>query len=332
MSGLVSKIKNEVRKVGANKGKFAYVRDGEKRRYRFLTDADDGQEFVFHDDYRGGIPLTACQETFGRYCPLCEQEGVSKKTNYVWSVWDYEDKEVKAFMFPVNRCSPVSQIINFWETYGTLLDRDYVVGVSGRQLDKTYTVAPMDKVKFRNDKAKPFSHNQLVKMIEKAYPYDDGVDDGDDDGEDFPMNKPKAGKKDDDWGDEEKLPAKEDLESMKPVKLYNMCKERDIEVKARKDADYYVEKLEQWREENEPAQEQDDYDAGDDWGDEADEKPDYEKMSAKELYNLCGDRGIEAPTKKPAKFYINLLEEYDKAQDDWGDSEESGTDDEWEEQ
>ena len=50
-------------------------------------------------------------------------------------------------------------------------------------------------------------------------------------------------------------------------------------------------------------------------------------MSAKELYNLCKERDIKVAPKKPAKYYINQLEEWDTAQEDWGEEEE---DDEWE--
>ena len=52
-------------------------------------------------------------------------------------------------------------------------------------------------------------------------------------------------------------------------------------------------------------------------------------MSAKELYNLCKERGIDAKPKKPVKFYVNLLEEYDSAHEDWEDEDD---DDEWEDE
>ena len=72
----------------------------------------------------------------------------------------------------------------------------------------------------------------------------------------------------------------------------------------------------------------------DDWGDE--EEKDYESMKPIELFKLCKERDIECVTKKPKKFYINLLEEWDAAQEDWGsddDEEEDDWDgDEWEEE
>ena len=54
---------------------------------------------------------------------------------------------------------------------------------------------------------------------------------------------------------------------------------------------------------------------------------DYSEMSAKELYDLCKERGIKVAPKKPAKYYINQLEEWDAAQEDWGEEEDE---DEWE--
>ena len=50
-------------------------------------------------------------------------------------------------------------------------------------------------------------------------------------------------------------------------------------------------------------------------------------MSAKELYKLCKDRGIEVKPKKSEKYYIKQLEEYDQAQDDWSDEDEEEEED-----
>ena len=65
--------------------------------------------------------------------------------------------------------------------------------------------------------------------------------------------------------------------------------------------------------------------------DDEDEKADdpYEGKSAKELYSLCEDRGIEAAPKKAAAYYINLLKEADKASEDWEDVDDE--EDDWDE-
>ena len=175
-------------------------------------------------------------------------------------------------MFAVNNCSPIPSLAALYDTYGTLTDRDYVVTVTGKQQNKSYTVVPMDKVKFRNDKAKPFSESAMLKIIDKAYPLDTDGDDEDDEEE----RKPKQ------------------------------SKNRKADSKNK---------------------------ASDDWEDEEDksEENDYSKMSAKELFALCKERDISVPPKKPAKFYINQLEEYDKAQEDWGEEDEESGDD-WEDE
>lgn len=70
---------------------------------------------------------------------------------------------------------------------------------------------------------------------------------------------------------------------------------------------------------------------------EADDEEDtgsYDEMSVVELYKECKKRGIKAEQKKPAKYYIGLLEkddakaaepEEDESDDDWGDEDEEET-------
>lgn len=244
--GLVDKIKQDVKRSGQNKGKFIYFREGQKIRVRFLTDMDDGMEVTFHDSFEAGINVP-CQELFGKDCPYCDDDSLRTRSQYIWSVWNYETKEVQLFMFPVNNCSPIPALMAMYENYGTITDRDYVISVSGKQQNKTFSVVPMDKVRFRNEKAKAYSKKSILKMLDKAFPCDATEDDYDNE----------------DWGEEEE-----------------------------------------------------------------DDAVDYSEMSAKELYNLCKERDIKVAPKKPAKYYINQLEEWDAAQEDWGEEEED--DDEWE--
>ena len=271
--GLLDKIKNDVKKSGQNKGKFIYFREGNKQRVRFLTDMDDGMEVVFHDSFERSVNVP-CQESFGRDCPYCEDDSLRTRSQYVWSVYNYETKEVQLFMFPVNNCSPIPALMAMYENYGTLTDRDYVISVSGKQQSKTFSVVPMDKVKFRNEKAKPFSDKAILKMLDKAFPSDLS----------------------DDEEDEDEAPKKR-----APKSTGKKSKKHEVE--------------------------EDDYEDDESWEEEDDDKVDYSDMSPKELYELCKERDIKAAPKKPAKFYINLLEEYDQAHEDWDDEEDE---DEWE--
>lgn len=272
--GLLDKIKKEAAKSGSNKSKIFYLKDGQKARVRFLDDMDDGMEIVFHDSYEAGVNVP-CQEQLGRSCEYCDDDTLRTRSQYAWTVYDYESKQVKIMLYAVNNCTPVGALMAMYETYGTLTDRDYVLSVSGKGSDKTFSVVPMDKNKFRNPKAKPLSEETIFDIIDKAFPADDNEEE---------EEKPKkSGKK--------KPPIKGKKSSKK------------------KDEDNEEDEL-PWQDE-----------------DEVDESEvDYEEMSAPDLYKLCKERDIEVEKRKPEKYYIRLLQEYDEAQDDW--SEEDG-DDEW---
>lgn len=327
MGGLLDKIKQDAQKSGGSKSKFFYVKDGDKRRVRFLQDMDDGMEVTFHDNYEANINVP-CRELFGKSCPYCEEEGLRTRVQYAWSVWDYDSNEVKIFMFAMNNCSPIGNVAAMYETYGTLLDRDFIVQRTGKQQNTSYTVIPMDKNKFRNEKAKPYSKKAFLELLDKAYP-----DEHADLYEEKPAKmKPNKKSKDDDEDEEKELPWGEtdidiDYSKMNAKELYKLCEKREIEAEPKNPKEYYIELLEDYDAEKKNSKKKDD--DSDDWGDDEDEaENDYSSMSAKELYKLCKDRNIEALPKKNEKYYINLLEENDKVHDEWEDDEEADDEEE----
>ena len=253
--GLVDDIKNQVKKSGTNKGKFLYFKSGTKVRVRFLDDMDEGHKVRFHDSYAAGINVP-CQEEFGHECPYCDDDELRTRDQYAWSVWDYDAKEVKILMAPVNQCSPVPALVSMYEAYGTLCDRDYVITKSGQQQSTTFSVVPMDKAKFRNDKAKPLSEQKFLQLLDKAFPCDDNNDDDD---EPKKKSKKRPEPKDEEWEDDEE----KGYEDMSAKELYKLCKSRDIDVETRKPAKYYITKLEEADEED--ADDWDDEEEGDDW-------------------------------------------------------------------
>lgn len=263
--GLLDKMKQEAAKSGASKGKFIYFRPDDKKRIRFLQELDDGLEITFHDNYERGINVP-CQELFGKSCPYCEDEDLRTRSQFAFSVYDYDAKEVKILMQAVNQCSAIPALVNMSETYGTIMDRDYVLKKTGKGSTSNFTIIPMDKNKFRNEKAKPLSQKALLKYLSQAFPCEGSDDDLDDDNNDYDDSPKKSS------------------------------------TKSKKNSD--------------------------DWDDN--NASDYSDMSAKELYDLCCDRDIECQTRRPAKYYINLLKENDEAHDDWDDEEDS--DDDWEDE
>lgn len=126
----------------------------------------------------------------------------------------------------------------------------------------------------------------------------------------------KSAKKVADEVDEDESEAEDDYDSMTGNQLVALCKERGIwsTLKDKKKAGMIA----GLRAADE---------AGDDTDEEdADEEDGYAGMSVQELYKECKKRGIKAEIKKPAKYYISLLEKDDAAadedEDDWGEEEE----------
>ena len=115
---------------------------------------------------------------------------------------------------------------------------------------------------------------------------------------------------------------------MSVKELYKLCEDREIECEPKMKAKYYIELLEEYDENGGlPWKTPDDDSSDDEWDEEETSK--YEGKSAKELYKLRQERKIEAMPKKNETYYINLLEEDDKAHDDWDEEDDSDEDDEW---
>lgn len=267
--GLVDDIRAESKRQGGNKKKIFYMRDGDKKMVRFLTDFDDGLKVKFHNSYELKVNCP-CREEYGERCGLCgiEDERMKDTYRYVWSIYDHDSKAVELLVEAVSRCSPIPQLTAIYDDNGeTLLNRDIVMRVSGKQIDKTYTCIPQDKKKFRGTE-KPYSKSSVLKILDQAFPYEVPEEFSSDADDDEKYNR-KGKKKDDDF------------EGM-----------------------------------NEPE------DGGDGWDEE--EGPDYESMAAIDLWKECKKRKIDCQPRKSQKYYISLLEDDDKASDDWEDDEDGG--------
>lgn len=290
-NGLLGAIKKDVAKAGSSRSKIFYVASGNKARIRFLEDMDDGRIVHMHDRWEPSLKVP-CRKNHDEDadCPYCDTEGIRSRDMYCWSVWDYDSNEVKIFMYPANQCSPVPALVALFDTYNTLCDRDFSISRSGKGTDTSYAVIPLDKTKFRNDKAKPLADNAFWKIINGAHPDPSGsggeADDDDEDEKPAPRKKKpepkpepkkaikgkptKPAKKDSDWeeDEDEEEEAKEESNpyvGKSPKELYALCKERDMdEVKPKRELEYYIAKLTKWDKEN---ADEDEF-----WGEEEEEE------------------------------------------------------------
>lgn len=136
----------------------------------------------------------------------------------------------------------------------------------------------------------------------------DAEDENEDVADEAPAEKP-AKKANKPAAKETASDADDDLESKTGKELLEIGKELGIPVKAMKGKAMAIESIRKARAEQGGAMNAPESD------DSEDEGTDYSKMTAKELYKLCKERGIDAEQKKPAKYYIEMLEEADSEDD-----------------
>lgn len=193
---LIKAMKERIAKSGANKKEILYFGKDAVKRIRFLQELDKGFQFQFHNDWSAGIFELCKDPEDHENCKLCE-DGISLQDNFVWSVWDYDSGSVRLLQFKATGVTPVPAFIEMYEEFGTIMDRDYKVKKVGQGQGGSFVVTPLDKERFKNSKAKPYTYKQVKEIMEKAWVSKDlDTDDEDEDEEDDEVETKKSSKKD----------------------------------------------------------------------------------------------------------------------------------------
>lgn len=175
---LIKKMKENIAKSGSNQRDVMYIAADAVKRVRFLQELDEGFEFQFHNNWEPKI-YTLCKDPEDHECcDLCNQ-GIPLIEQFVWSVWDYDSNSVKLLVFKANGISPVPSLIEMYEEFGTIMDRDYKIKKVGKGMGSSFVVTPLDKMRFNNKKAKPHTELEVKEIFEKAFPYNENDDDED---------------------------------------------------------------------------------------------------------------------------------------------------------
>lgn len=205
---LIKKMKERIAKSGSSKKEIMYFGKDTVKRIRFLQELDEGYQFQFHNDYSASI-YTLCKDPEDHEdCNLCKEE-IGIQDTFVWSVWSYDDNAVRIIAFKATGVSPVPSFIEMYEEFGTIMDRDYKVKKVGQGMGGSFVVTPLDKERFKNKKAKPFTEKQVRELFEKAYPEKKDEYDEDEDDEEEMENevKKKKNKKNKNEGKKKKKPS-----------------------------------------------------------------------------------------------------------------------------
>ena len=192
MGNLIKNIKEAIAKSGTSKKDILYFAADSVHRVRFLQELEDGEQFQFHSDFNASVNALCEDPEDHESCPYCQDE-IKLVDNFAWTVWDYDSNSVKILRMKASGVSPVPALIEMYEEFGTIMDRDYKIKKVGKGTGGSYVVTPLDKEKFTNKKAKAYTRKQMEEIFMKAYNTDEAKED-DDEEEDKPSKK-KSNKK-----------------------------------------------------------------------------------------------------------------------------------------
>ena len=190
---LIAEMKAKIAASGTSKKEILYFGKDSVKRVRFLQELDTGYVFEFHNDWAANI-LELCKDPEDHEnCPLCEQ-GIKIYENFAWSVWDYDSNSVRILLFKANGVSPIPSFIEMYEEFGTIMDRDYKIKKVGQGQGGSFVVTPLDKERFNNKKAKPFTKKQMQEILDKAYAKQEVEDDEDEEEDEEEVTSKKSKK------------------------------------------------------------------------------------------------------------------------------------------
>lgn len=192
---LIQKMKDNIAKSGSSKREILYFGKDAKKRVRFLQELDQGTCLQFHNDWNAGIFELCKDQEDHENCKLCE-DGIGLQENFIFSVWDYDSNAVRLMQFKASGVSPIPAFIEMYEEFGTIMDRDYTIKKVGSGTGGSFVVTPLDKERFKNKSAKPFTRDQIIEIMEKAWvsKSDEGAGDDEDEEDDDDEKPAKKGK------------------------------------------------------------------------------------------------------------------------------------------
>ena len=189
---LIKNMKEAIAKSGTSKKEIIYWQKESVKRIRFLQELDEGIMIQFHNNWDPQIFVPCHDPEDHEDCKYCK-EGIALQDNYIWSVWDYDSNSVRLIQFKAYGISIIPSLIEMYETFGTIKDRDYKIKKVGQGQGGSYVVTPLDKERFKNSKAKPFTEKQVREILDKAWPDKDveAEEDEDEDEDDTSSKKSK---------------------------------------------------------------------------------------------------------------------------------------------
>lgn len=261
---LIKSMKESIAQAGASKRDIVYFKVDSVQRVRFLTELDEGITVTMHNQFspdpNGGIFVPCDDPEDHEACKYCKDE-IPIQEWYAWSVWDYDSACVRLIFQKATGISPVPSLIEMYEEYGTILDRDYKIKKVGKGTTGSFVITPLEKSAFKNKKANAFSEDKVRELISKAY----SAHSSDEYKEEEEDEKPKKVKKS--KGKKKEKSLREKMDDLDFADIKNIAKELGMskkEIKEFEDEDELISELFENYEEDDLQELYDELESGDD--------------------------------------------------------------------
>lgn len=164
----IKSLRNSMKKGGGGQG-LQRVSDKEPLVVRFLTEPDEWFEYYEHFD-EGKKRFYVCTDN----CPYCADDARASKRALA-SVVIVDEGKVVPLALPANL---VGRLLNKYDKYNTMIDRDYELIRTGTGFDTEYDVTPEAPNRMKLDR---FEVLDAIEILESMTP--DGGDDDDEEDE-----------------------------------------------------------------------------------------------------------------------------------------------------
>lgn len=183
----LSELKEEMNRVSSNLSNLFYLKTEQEARVRFLTSEEWGVKMLVHSRWVDAETdedrryTTPCYKEYGfADCPYCglddrttgAKDGRYSDYNFGWLVWNYGEKpgdgKPQVLIYKARGINPLNQIAKSAATYGTILGRDFVISLEGKDNKKKFAVVGLDKSDFKITSApRPKSKEDAIALMKK---------------------------------------------------------------------------------------------------------------------------------------------------------------------
>ncbi len=170
---ILDKVKKALAESSAGSGmpqEVLFIPEKQKIQVRFLSDFEDAVILLFHEKFDEKTKYALrqpCWRQYGKDCPF-HVPGYKDSDRYIWTVFVYEQKVKRMLLVKPTKNSVMNNLVQIYEQFGSLTDRDIIISRNGTGLNTTYTALALDKAPYEGELKKPWTAEKILEYLSVA--------------------------------------------------------------------------------------------------------------------------------------------------------------------